>query len=66
MKVFVPLSDEMLDHLPADAELVPYPVGSLLQTQVVNGAGDSRSTLNRDKAPEHRRREHSTRPPCRR
>jgi hypothetical protein len=66
MKVFVPLSDDMLDHLPADAELVPYPVGTLLLAQLENGSGEINPALNRDKAPEYRRGGCSARRPYRR
>lgn len=66
MKVFVPLSDDMLDRLPPDVELVPYPIGSALLPQLERDPRRVKPALNRGKVPEHRRDGHSTLPPCRR
>jgi hypothetical protein len=62
MKVFVPLTDEMLDQLEVNDRLVPYQAGLSLLSQC--SACELEPRLNSNEAPARPRLSHPTLQPC--
>jgi hypothetical protein len=62
MKIFVPLTDEMLDQLGQDDHPVPYQAGLSLLSQCSADKPDSK--LNPDEAPARPRLSPPTLQPC--
>lgn len=63
MKVFIPVSDDMLDQLDPGEELVPYQAGLCLLSQLNERSPSTDVNLSRGEAPEHRRPVHPVQPP---
>ena len=66
MKVFIPVSDDMLDQLDPGEEFVPYQVGLCLLSRLSAKSQPADVNANPGEAPEHRRPEHPIQPPCQR
>jgi hypothetical protein len=61
MKIFIPISDDELESLPATEKLVPFQAGMIVDSQL----SKSRRDISRCGAPEHPQPELPARRPCR-
>lgn len=63
MKVFIPVSDDMLDQLDPGEEFVPYQAGLCLLSRLNAKSPPADAKPNQGEAPERRRPEHPVLPP---